>query len=122
MRILHVDDEPYYRTEVATRLSRQGYEVLSAVSGGDGLAMMRNLGPFDIVISDMRMHGMHGSDFIQQAKQEFPNVKFIILSGSPVDARPLMWQGVPFVSKRSTMDELLKAVKETADFIAGRAG
>ncbi len=51
-----------------------------ATNGKDGLYCMRELHP-DIVFVDMQMPIMGGAEFLKIAKEEFPNTKFIVVSG-----------------------------------------
>jgi len=71
-KILFVDDEP-----AALCLYRQTlkgeFDISTAAGGGDGLALLRNLGPFAIVISNMQMPGMDGVQFLKRVRQVAPN-------------------------------------------------
>jgi two-component system NtrC family sensor kinase len=58
-RILTIDDSPTYLAHVSAELRNQGYEVESAVSGMDGLDVLRNQN-FDCVLVDLEMPGMDG--------------------------------------------------------------
>jgi CheY-like chemotaxis protein len=79
-KILFVDDE-----QAALGLYKQmlkgEFDILTAVSGEDGIATLRNLGPFAIVISDMQMPGMNGAQFLNRVRQLAPNTIRLLLSG-----------------------------------------
>ena len=79
-KILFVDDEP-----AALGLYRQmlkgEFDISTAVGGEDGIAMLRNLGPFAIVISDMKMPGMDGVRFLKRVRQLAPNTITLLLTG-----------------------------------------
>jgi len=51
-----------------------------AMNGKEGLSCCRELHP-DIVFVDMQMPLMSGPEFLDKAKEEFPNTKFIVVSG-----------------------------------------
>jgi len=79
-KVLFVDDEP-----AALGLYRQmlkgEFDILTAVGGEDGIAMLRNLGPFAIVICDMQMPGMNGAQFLNRVRQLAPNTIRLLLTG-----------------------------------------
>jgi len=58
-KILFVDDEPVL-LQGYHRLLRKEFEVTTAVGGAAALTMIQHLGPFAVVLSDMRMPGMDG--------------------------------------------------------------
>ncbi|HEY8061220.1 MAG TPA: response regulator, partial [Gemmatimonadales bacterium] len=60
-RILVVDDEPSIRDVLAQVLGYEGYEVVTASSGGEALASHR-AHPYDLIILDVKMQGMDGMD------------------------------------------------------------
>lgn len=78
--ILYVDDE--YTNLMLFRINFQKkYTVITSYSGIEGLEQLRTHSEIVIVISDMKMPGMDGLEFIKKAKSEFPNVVFFILTG-----------------------------------------
>ncbi|HLP98822.1 MAG TPA: HD domain-containing phosphohydrolase [Sideroxyarcus sp.] len=78
--ILCVDDEPNILSSLQRLLRRQGYQVLSAQSGADGLAILEQQ-PVDLVISDMRMPQMDGARFLEQVRQRWPDTTRVLLTG-----------------------------------------
>lgn len=79
-RVLLVDDEPLV-LEGLKRQLRKKIEVESATSGREGLAVLERAGPFALVISDMRMPEMNGSQFLEQVRKRSPDSVRMILSG-----------------------------------------
>jgi response regulator RpfG family c-di-GMP phosphodiesterase len=79
-RILVVDDEPSVLSGFERTL-RNEFEVTTASSGEEGLAAMRELSPFAVVISDMRMPGMNGAQFLTKAKALAPDTVRMLLTG-----------------------------------------
>lgn len=79
-RILVVDDEEEYRLVVGRFLEALHYEAATAVNGRRGLEMMDNE-RFDLVISDIRMAEMDGIQFMREARQSYPHVEFVIMTG-----------------------------------------
>jgi ActR/RegA family two-component response regulator len=79
-KILFVDDEPAFLMGYKLML-RQEFEVDTAVGGEEGLATIRELGPYAVVVSDMRMPGMSGVQFLARVRQAAPNTIRMILTG-----------------------------------------
>jgi response regulator RpfG family c-di-GMP phosphodiesterase len=85
-RVLFVDDEPNVLAS-ARRQFRKDFEVHTAGSGSEGLATLAAAGPFAVVVSDMRMPGMNGAEFLAEARRLAPDTVRMILSGqSDLDA------------------------------------
>ena len=73
-RILIIDDSSSFRSVVGLALQREGYEVVQASDGVDGLSKLDG-SKFDLIISDVNMPNMDGITFVQQAKTK-PEYKF----------------------------------------------
>lgn len=78
--VLYVDDEPI-NTKLFAINFKNLFNVLTADSGFNGLDRLKEHPEISVVISDMKMPGMNGIEFISQAKKEFPNIIFFILTG-----------------------------------------
>jgi two-component system, response regulator, stage 0 sporulation protein F len=78
--VLNVDDEPINRM-LFTSLFKSKYNVLTAESAISGLEVLKDKKDIDVVISDMRMPGMNGLEFIHKAKEMFPDICYFILTG-----------------------------------------
>lgn len=81
-RILFVDDEPKILQGLRRMLRsmRHEWEMGFAESGPEALEMLERE-PFDVIVSDMRMPGMDGSQLLSQVKQCYPMIVRIVLSG-----------------------------------------
>ena len=81
-RILFVDDEPNVLLGLKRMLRSQRHEWDMAFAGGgaEGLTLMEKE-PFDVVVSDMRMPGMDGAEFLTAVMSRYPDVVRLILSG-----------------------------------------
>jgi CheY-like chemotaxis protein len=79
-RILLVDDEEDLRKIGTMMLQAQGYEVLCAEDGFEGLAALKQSLP-DIIISDLRMPNMNGFEFLSVVRRRFPTIPVIVISG-----------------------------------------
>lgn len=78
--ILYVDDEPLNLQLFELNLEKQ-FNVLTALSGTEGLKILEENPEICVVVSDMKMPGMSGIDFIKTAKKNYPNLCYFILTG-----------------------------------------
>lgn len=79
--ILYVDDESINLRLFKISFS-EGYKTTLASSGEEALEMITEGGKrFDVIISDQRMGGMSGTEFMIEAKKIMPNTKYILLTG-----------------------------------------
>ncbi len=78
--LLIVDDEPNSLAALGRLLRREGYRVLTATSGQQGLDLLA-VERVHVIISDQRMPGMSGTQFLGIAKELYPDTVRIILSG-----------------------------------------
>ena len=78
--LLLVDDEANILAALKRLLRRDGYNILSANSGQEGLALLAQH-DVDVIVSDQRMPGMTGVEFLRTAKGSHPNTVRIVLSG-----------------------------------------
>ena len=78
--ILCVDDEPNILSALKRALRGGGHSVLTATSGAQALTLLEQL-PVDLLISDMRMPGMDGTQLLEQVQQRWPQVVRILLTG-----------------------------------------
>lgn len=78
-KVLVVDDEHSVHKQLHTELRLAGFDVQSAESGESGLAMLETF-PAKLVLSDQKMKGMSGTEFLAEVKQRYPHVVTMILS------------------------------------------
>ena len=78
--LLLVDDEKNIISALKRLLRNEGYQILTADSGAEGLAMLARH-PVDVIVSDQRMPGMTGVEFLGAAKALYPDTVRIVLSG-----------------------------------------
>ncbi len=82
-RILIVDDEPGVLNSMIRLFHDDSIEVLTASGGRAALELLQESGPVELVISDFRMPGMNGVEFLQRMMQQWPDTRRAILSGFP---------------------------------------
>lgn len=79
-KILYIDDEPINLLIFKTLFEKK-YDVITGLSGIEGLDILQRYDDISVVISDMQMPEMDGIEFIEKARQLYPNTKFSILTG-----------------------------------------
>jgi len=79
-RVLCVDDEPNVVEGLALHL-RKRYQVETAHSASEGLAVIARVPDCAVVISDMRMPGVDGAKFLHQVRRQSPDVVRMLLTG-----------------------------------------
>jgi pilus assembly protein CpaE len=98
MRVLLIDDEPFYYKLISPVLNKAGYEVEYARSGTKGLEMIPTYNP-DMIIVDLRLPDLDGFQIIQRLRRD-PNFSHI---------------PVVFITGETMLDEKLKAFELGAD-------
>ena len=84
-RVLVVEDEPIIADTLAVILWRHGYYAVAAYTGESGLQQARTLKP-DVVISDVLMPGMNGTEMAIQIRQFLPSCAVLLFSGQAATA------------------------------------
>jgi response regulator RpfG family c-di-GMP phosphodiesterase len=79
-KILFVDDEPSVLDGYKRILYRE-FDVDTALGGEQGLISIDDHGPYSVVVSDMRMPGMNGAEFLARVRQAAPDTVRILLTG-----------------------------------------
>jgi CheY-like chemotaxis protein len=79
-KILITEDEDSLRMFVARALRLDGHETHEAADGAEGLEKLSE-GPFDLLLSDIRMPVMDGIELVHQASVKFPDLKILLMTG-----------------------------------------
>ncbi|MFO8084090.1 MAG: response regulator [Desulfobacterales bacterium] len=79
-KVLLIDDEETNVRVLAISLRSDGYEVVTAYSGEEGLEVFDRESP-DIVVTDIKMPGMDGIDVLKNIKNRSPKTEVIIITG-----------------------------------------
>jgi len=115
--ILVVDDEPELSRALSKLLGRNGYHVLTALNGEEGLALLRQQ-EIHLVLSDLQMPRMGGLDLLKAAQVVAPQTEFVIITGhgsieTAVDA---MKSGAyDFIEKPFSTTTTLKVVRKALE-------
>ncbi|MEJ5999357.1 EAL domain-containing protein [Paucibacter soli] len=78
--LLLVDDEENILAALKRLLRRDGYQIVTATSGAQGLQRLTEHS-VDVILSDQRMPGMTGVEFLRRAKELYPDTVRMVLSG-----------------------------------------
>src|ERR1700722_18601072 len=80
-KILFVDDEPNLLDGLRRLLGKE-FSIETANGGEAGLNLLAESGPFAVVMSDMRMPGMNGVQFLSAVRQRWPDTVRLMLTGN----------------------------------------
>ena len=117
--VLLVEDEEAVRRGGKRMLEARGYEVHEAGTGVEALEVLTELeGKVDIVVSDVVMPEMDGPTLLTELRKDYPDMKFIFVSGYAEDA---FAKNLPadakfgFLAKPFSLKQLATAVREMLD-------
>lgn len=82
IRVLHVDDDPTVLELIQAFLRREDeFEITSVVSAEEALAKLEKE-CFDVIISDCRMPGMGGLEFLEEVRETWDSIPFVFFTGT----------------------------------------
>ena len=113
-QVLIVDDEPNLRKILSAQLSRDGYDVLTAEDGEQGLALLKD-NHIDLVISDLKMPKVDGMTLLRKALIEDPELPVILITAhGTIDTavEALKAGAFDFVTKPFDKDEVRQIVSK----------
>jgi CheY-like chemotaxis protein len=111
-KILLVDDEEGIQMLYREELENEGYEVISAYTGEEGLKKVKDESP-DLVILDIQMPGMNGIETLRQIKMNNPELPVILSSAYNEYKQDLgAWASDEYVVKSSNISDLKEAVRK----------
>ena len=110
--ILLADDQPDMLLGLKTVLQKDGHRILAAERGDQALELLR-ANDVDLIISDVQMPGLGGMQVLDAARNEFPDIPFIIITGfasieSAIDA--IKKGAYDYISKPFNNDVILLTV------------
>ena len=123
LRILVVDDDKLSRVTTAKKLKGRGHEAADADGPYAGLALLEEQ-PFDVVLTDLRMPGMDGIEFLAAVREQYPGVEVILMTayGTVENAVEAMQLGAAdFLTKPFQMEELDLRLARLGELKAARA-
>ncbi|RJX29147.1 MAG: response regulator [Desulfurivibrio sp.] len=112
--ILILDDEPIVSKRLKPSLDKNGYEVETFVRSVDALSRIRER-DFDIIITDLKMEGVNGMEFLTEAKRRSPATEVIVITGFATmeTAKQSFSRGVfDFLAKPFKLGEILEVIRK----------
>ena len=109
-----IDDDDGSRNAMARSLERMGHRIEGYPSAELALDDMREGKPLDMIVSDVRMPGMNGYEFLRQVRSERPELPFILVTafGDVEDAVAALKDGADdYLTKPVRMQELRQRVQ-----------
>jgi DNA-binding NtrC family response regulator len=113
--ILVVDDDARIRGGVVAILKEAGYATLDAPGGQDALRLLNENGSVLLLVTDVLMPGMKGTELAARALAHRPDLRVIYMSGDTGDTPVDAFGGWPLLAKPFTAAALLKAVRAALD-------
>lgn len=112
LRILIVDDEELIRILMSSFMERLFGEVVSAIDGQDALEKFTQQGPFDMVLTDIRMPKMNGRELIKELRRIDPKLFIAVMSGAPEEAEDDLGNCDVFAEKPVGFDNILQMLSQ----------
>ncbi len=111
--VLVVDDEPPIREMERRILEKRGYRVIEAPGGAEGVAILKDGKPIDLLIADLDMPDIPGEEMVRQIRGARPDLKVLYVTAHIdrlLDVRATLWEGEAFLDKPFTSKGLEEAV------------
>ncbi len=116
LKIMVLDDEPIVCKRLQPALEKLGYEVDTFTQSLEALHRIRDL-DYDIIITDLKMKGIDGMRFLQEAKKRHPQTEVIVITGFATleTAKESFQKGVfDFIAKPFKLSEIQEVVAKAA--------
>jgi len=111
-KILVIEDEKNLRLLYKQDLERDGYQVVTAATAPEGIAMVEAEHP-DLVVMDIRLPGMDGLEAMSKVLEKHPRRPVVLNSAySSYHEHFMSWAADAYVVKSADTDELRARVRE----------
>lgn len=130
-RILMIDDDEELCEETSEILIDQGYRVTTAFDGLTGKRLIEKY-DYDILILDVKMPGLSGLDILEGVKEQYKELKVVILTGKPLSRElpeersykdkeeEILKLADAIIGKPFHIEVLLDKIKELSDKASGQ--
>jgi CheY-like chemotaxis protein len=108
--VLIVEDDADIREALTDTLEFDGYQVVTAIHGRDGLAKLREMPVADVILLDMSMPVMNGYEFLKEKKAdpELASVPVVVISAN-AEAEKVVGADA-FVRKPLDVEQLIQSI------------
>jgi two-component system cell cycle sensor histidine kinase/response regulator CckA len=116
--VLLVEDEDSVRALTRRVLERSGYAVVEARNGVEALEIARGLTTVHAMLTDVVMPRMSGAELAVAIRDVHPGLRTVYMSGyagDEIEALGLVEEGIPFLAKPFTVDELTRTLRQVLD-------
>uniref|UniRef100_UPI003593D848 response regulator n=1 Tax=Blastomonas sp. TaxID=1909299 RepID=UPI003593D848 len=112
-RLLLVEDEDMVRAVAERALTRQGFVVVTASDGEEGLERLASDGPFDLVVSDVVMPNLDGPGMANEIRKRMPDLPILFMSGYAEETlrQSIAIDQVHFLAKPFSVAQIVEAVQ-----------
>ncbi|MBW2574538.1 MAG: response regulator [Deltaproteobacteria bacterium] len=114
-KVMLVDDEAPFVETMTKRLAKRNLKVLTSFSGEEALEMLDINRDTDVVILDVKMPGMNGTETLEKIRKQFPLIEVIMLTGhGTVEAaiEGMRLGAFDFLMKPCEIEQLMAKVQE----------
>ncbi|AEB08322.1 response regulator [Desulfobacca acetoxidans] len=121
LKIMVLDDEPIVCKRLQPALEKLGYEVETFTQSLEALHEIQEK-TYDIIITDLKMKGIDGMRFLQEAKKQHPATEVIVITGFATleTAKESFQKGVfDFIAKPFKLSEIQEVVTRATAKIQG---
>jgi DNA-binding NtrC family response regulator len=116
-KLLIVDDEEAALQTLARAMARDGYEITTAASGADALALLAAQA-FDVLLTDLRMEKVDGMQLLRMCREKHSDIETVVITGyaTAEAAVQAMKQGAfHFVAKPFRLTDVRRVVGEALE-------
>jgi DNA-binding response OmpR family regulator len=129
-RILMIDDDHEFCSELSELLTGEGYRVSTAYDGAAGMKLAGAL-DYDVLLLDLRLPLVNGMDILRSMRPHRDSVGIIVMSGDPIGSRLAALSPVPdpgellqvahrVFQKPFGIEDLLQAIQTLSDRYGAR--
>jgi DNA-binding NtrC family response regulator len=121
LKVMVLDDEPIVCKRVQPALEKLGYAVESYTNSHEAMRRIQET-EYDIIVTDLKMKGIDGMHFLQEAKKRSPRTEVIVITGFATleTAKESFHKGVfDFIAKPFKLSEIQEVVNKAAAKLRG---
>ena len=112
LHVLLVDDDKDIRETVGSALETLGFKVSAAATGRQALKMCADRCPYDVILSDVVMPEIGGTQLTEMLRQQWPKLPVILMTGRDSMVDHVIDKGVVALMKPFTLQQLWRVIEE----------